>query len=134
MAFEVDRATGRFVQSWFDLLSRHAPVTELLPFVADAGLEMVFPERTLRSHDDFLDWYAEVGAGYADQEHVVEDMSSVDSGNFTDVDLTVVWRAKKTADGSRLALRVRQSWRLVRPAPGAQPMIARYRVRTMDPV
>jgi hypothetical protein len=131
MAVEVGQATGRFVQDWFDLLSRHAPVATLLPFVADVGLEMMFPERTLHSHADFVNWYADVGANYTDQDHVVEDLSTVADGDFIDIELTVVWRATKTADGSRLAARVRQSWRL---ASGAQPVIVNYQVLTMDPI
>jgi hypothetical protein len=134
MVVDVDQGVGRFVRNWFDLLSRHAPVAQVLPLVIDNGLEMVFPERTLRGHDDFVHWYAGVGASYTDQDHVVEDMRSVGNGDSVDVDLTVVWRAEKAADGSRLAFRVDQSWRLTRPAPTAAPMIASYRVGTMHPL
>lgn len=51
----VDWTTDSFVHEWFDLLSSHAPVEELLPMVSGDALEMVFPERTLRSHADFRD-------------------------------------------------------------------------------
>jgi hypothetical protein len=134
MAVEVEQEIGGFIQSWFELLNKHAPVAEVLPFVIDEGLEMVFPERTLRSHDDFTRWYAQVGVDYADQDHVVEALSSTASGDFVDVDITVVWRAKKTADGSQVAVRVHQSWQLTAPSPTAGPMIAKYRVLTMDPL
>jgi hypothetical protein len=133
MAVDVDQTVEVFAQDWFDLLSRHAPVAELLPFVLDQGLEMIFPERTLRGHRDFAEWYAAVGDSYTDQSHEITSLAAVPDGDRTSVAVTVVWRAAKTADGSRLALRVHQSWRLGRHAPGGRPVIERYQVLSMDP-
>ncbi|WP_262057138.1 nuclear transport factor 2 family protein [Streptomyces sp. STR69] len=123
-----DREIAGFVQRWYDLLSEHAPVEELLPFVADQGLVMAFPERTLYSHADFLDWYTAVGAAYTDQSHTVEEVTVHEDGTRVDVDVTVVWTAKSTADGTVSSFRINQKWQLERPAPGARPLIVDYRV------
>ncbi|MFI7404496.1 hypothetical protein ACIBW9_29150 [Streptomyces sp. NPDC049541] len=123
-----DQEITGFVQRWYDLLSEHAPVEELLPFVADAGLVMAFPERTLHSHADFVDWYAAVGVAYSDQSHTVEQLTSSEDGTRVDVDVTVVWTAKSTVDGAVSSFRINQRWQLERPEPGARPVIVDYRV------
>ncbi|WAL73581.1 hypothetical protein OU787_19945 [Kitasatospora sp. YST-16] len=123
-----------FAQNWFDLLSSHKPVEELLPLVADEGLEMAFPERTLRSHADFRDWYAAVGGAFADQSHTLEEFTATEADGLVGIELTVVWAAEHLAEGHRKVFRVQQSWQLARdPATGA-PRIVRYRVGTLTPV
>jgi len=37
-----------FASAWYRKLDTHDPLVELLPFLADADLEMVFPEDTVR--------------------------------------------------------------------------------------
>ncbi|MGF1431495.1 nuclear transport factor 2 family protein [Kitasatospora sp. LaBMicrA B282] len=123
-----------FAQQWFDLLSRHDPVEDLLPLVVDEGLEMAFPERTLRSHADFRDWYTVVGEAFDDQSHVLEQFTAREQDGRVDIELTVVWAAKHLAEGTRAAFRVQQSWQLTRePATGAL-RISHYQVGTLTPV
>jgi hypothetical protein len=126
----VDRSTERFVGEWFDLLSAHAPVEKLLPMVSGGDLEMVFPERTLRSLEDFRDWYRVVGETYSSQVHVVEALDSTRSGDGQDLAVTVVWKAVQRADASRVAVRARQSWHLANSGSG-RSVITRYRVESM---
>ena len=38
---------------WYKKLDVHAPTEELLPMLADAELEMRFPEGTMRGHAGF---------------------------------------------------------------------------------
>ena len=123
-----DQVIEEFVHEWFDLLSAHAPVDQLLPFVTDDGLEMQFPERTLHSQDDFRDWYTAVGTTYVDQSHDVEKIVATPSGPGTNLDVTVVWKAEQIADGVRIATRVQQSWRLDGAPGGGRPQIERYHV------
>lgn len=122
-----------FAQNWFDLLSDHEPVALLLPLLADDGLEMVFPERTLRSHDDFADWYAVVGRSFADQSHEIERIDVLGDGEQTDLSVVVIWRATQVSDDARIAVRATQSWRLVRDDSGAL-RIAEYRVLDMKDI
>jgi len=131
---EYDDSVAAFVQQWFDILSRHEPVEELLPFVSDQGLDMTFPERTLRGHDDFRDWYRAVGETFADQTHVLEHLDTRNSGDRVHIDLFVVWTAKTVADGSVSSFRVHQNWTLRRRAGGEPPVIVTYRVGELVPV
>jgi hypothetical protein len=126
----LDRTTEQFVGEWFDLLSAHAPVDNLLPFVSENDLEMVFPERTLRSHADFRDWYKAVGETYSNQEHVVEKIDATPAGDGQDLAVTVIWRAVQKSDDAKIAVRAQQSWRLATSGSGG-PLIRKYRVETM---
>ncbi|RKH12582.1 hypothetical protein D7V97_08065 [Corallococcus sp. CA053C] len=128
---------SQFAQAWFDLLSVHAPVERILPMIADRDLEMVFPERTLRSHEDFKDWYVQVGKAYAGQVHVIERIEpheGPDARGPADgvaVDVTVVWSVTRVADGKRLTLRSRQTWQLMPSEKTQQPVILRYRIHSL---
>jgi ketosteroid isomerase-like protein len=118
-----------FVQEWFDLLSDHAPVERLLPFAADDGLRMAFPESTLRSHDDFRDWYDAVGRAYGEQSHEVEHLRTSPCEGGAECAVTVLWRAAQV-DGPPVAVRVEQNWRLNRLPEGGW-RIAAYEVCRM---
>lgn len=122
-----------FVQKWFDDLSNRAPIQGMLPRLAARGLDMAFPERTLYSHDDFVDWYAAVGDLFTDQEHVLERLDVEDRGTVLDLDLTVIWKATHLQDGSRTVFRIDQQWQLQK-GPGDQLRILKYRVGTLSPV
>ncbi|MGV9252856.1 nuclear transport factor 2 family protein [Streptomyces sp. NPDC003697] len=122
-----------FSQDWFNDLSRRAPVQEMLPRLASQQLEMAFPERTLYSHDDFVDWYAAVGDLFTDQEHVLERLEVEDRGAVLDLDVTVVWKATHVRDGSRTAFRIDQQWQLQK-GPGDALRILKYRVGDLRPV
>ena len=41
------------VVAWYKKLDVHAPMTEILPFLVDDGLEMVFPEATVEGWAGF---------------------------------------------------------------------------------
>lgn len=117
-----------FAARWFAALNRHDPVEQLLPMVSPSPLEMAFPERTLRSHGDFREWYAAVGESFRDQDHIVEQIVAGDREEGTAVDVTVVWKATQTADGKRLALRATQQWLLTRSEASDEPVITAYHV------
>lgn len=130
----VDHVAGGFVGRWFELLSEHAPVDQLLSMTSATDLEMAFPERTLRSHSDFRDWYATVGDTFTDQEHVVKELDARDDADRTDITLTVVWAATQLSDGSRRAYRVNQAWQLLTSPETGTPVITRYRVLSLEQV
>jgi hypothetical protein len=123
----------QFCQKWFDDLSNHLPVEEMLPRLAPQGLEMAFPERTLVSVSDFVDWYAAVGDLFTDQEHVLQRLDIDDHGSLLDLDLTVIWKATHLQDGTRTVFRIDQRWTL-RKGPGDGLRILTYRVGELTPV
>lgn len=122
-----------FTVEWFDRLSRHDPLDLMLPLLARDGLEMAFPERTLHDHDDFADWYGVVGTAFTDQRHTLERFHSAVRGDLVDVELTVLWTATQTADGTRSAFRVNQAWQLIK-GPGEQLRILNYQVGSLRPI
>ncbi|MBR7830513.1 nuclear transport factor 2 family protein [Actinospica sp. MGRD01-02] len=128
-----DDLSEAFAVDWFDRLNRHDPVDLMLPRLARDGLEMAFPERTLRGHDDFAEWYEAVGRAYTDQRHTLERFRSETRGPYVDLDLTVLWTATQTADGARDAYRIDQTWRLIK-GPGEQLRILTYRVGALRPI
>ncbi|GGN12818.1 hypothetical protein FHR83_003643 [Actinoplanes campanulatus] len=121
-------SVSAFAALWFKYLDQHAPAGQVVDCLATDGLEMVFPERTLRSIDDFRDWYATVCRAYTDETHVVEEVTPSMAGDDINVDVVVVWRATQTSDGSRLAMRARQRWVLRRTDTEMGLAIAEYRV------
>lgn len=127
----LSEGVAQFARKWFDELSEHVPVERMEKYLAPAGFEMVFPERTLRSLADFRDWYATVGLAYTDQSHTVERITATPTGDDIDVAVVVIWRATQSSDGFRLAMRAQQSWRLRRAPAGSGFVITGYRVDDM---
>ncbi|MEU3525815.1 nuclear transport factor 2 family protein [Streptomyces sp. NPDC038707] len=130
---EPGQDVAAFVQHWYDILSSHEPVEDLLAYVIDDGLEMAFPERTLRGHADFRDWYAAVGESYGPQSHIVEKLRTDEHDGLVDVGVTVVWTAKNLSDGSVSALRIDQTWQLVRDPVSGSLRIRTYHVGDLNP-
>src|SRR5215216_4859279 len=63
-----------FVDDWYlDNLDSHAPVEDILPLVADEGLEMVLPETTLHGVGHFRDWYDRIINTFFDEVHTIKE-------------------------------------------------------------
>lgn len=123
-----DKTTEQFVHEWFDLLTKHEPVEQLLPYISNSKLEMIFPECTIRSHADFLDWYAAVGAHFTDQEHTIEELWSQSNGDVIDVTLTLIWTETQKSDDVRSIFRINQDWSLAIRKDRPWRIIQKYRV------
>jgi hypothetical protein len=118
-----------FAQNFLNLLSDQQPVERLLSQVVDDGLEMVFPERTLRSHFEFEDWYAVQRRSLSDQSNEIERIDAREEGDRIAAQVVVVSRATEVPDGRRIARRENQEWRLVRDSSDADRLrIERLRV------
>jgi hypothetical protein len=126
-----------FVTSWFSLLSAHAPVDDLIPFLCATNLEMHFPEKTLRSLDDFRTWYAAVGNAYTDQHHDLQQLdvqTDRHDGDLLDLGIVVVWTASTVGDGSHIAKRATQTWTVARSTTSGGWQIQKYDVIAMTDV
>jgi len=125
------------VSDWYNKLDVHAPMVELLPMLVDSGLEMVFPEATLRGgHAAFEGWYQGVIRIFFDEVHVVKkaEVTPRDDGS-ADVEVVVHWEASvwkpPARNSERISLDAFQRWVVV-PGPDGRPQIRTYIVDSME--
>lgn len=62
----------RFVRRWFGWLDQGEPLDTFLAHLADRGLEMIVPGKTLRSHDEFGAWLAQLRQANTSIRHTIE--------------------------------------------------------------
>jgi hypothetical protein len=118
--------------TWYKKLDVHAPLVELLPLVASNGLEMVFPEATLRTQAEFEGWYERVIRIFFDEVHTLKQVKSTITDDGAQVQVVVRWEASvwnpPAAKSQRIKLDAHQTWTVVRDAETDKPVIARYTV------
>lgn len=99
---------------WYKKLDVHAPMVEILPYLADDGLEMVFPEATVYGWSGFEGWYQRVVRIFFDEEHTVRECVPHIDGDTAEVKVLVEWHASvwnPPADKSqRIKLLAYQTW------------------------
>lgn len=121
-------ALRAFIYGWFDDFDRQVDVSVFLAALSASDLEMKFPERTLRSHADFVDWYAGIRKTIRVNAHELSDITVAPAGaGEWSVSLKVRWTAT-TTDGKPLEAHVRQAW-TVAQEPGGRFVIHRYTVQ-----
>jgi hypothetical protein len=117
---------------WYRKLDVHAPMVELLPMLAEDGLEMKFPEATLRGMADFESWYQGVIRIFFDEVHSVKEVKVTPRGEGADVSVVVKWEASvwkpPAAESERIVLDAYQTWFVKRSPSSGKPVIARYTV------
>jgi hypothetical protein len=128
------------VNYWYFLLDVHAPVEQVLPLLADNGLEMRFPEATLRGHKEFIPWYEGVIRIFFDEVHVMQRLQITPSadGARADVELVVKWLAKRwrapAARSEWLGFDASQRWEVVRSPQTQSPVVLTYIVDALAPM
>lgn len=136
VATELAPLTSQEIQAlaadWYKKLDVHAPLVELLPMVAADGLEMKFPEATLRTHAEFEGWYERVIRIFFDEVHTVKDVRSEIIGDGANVKVVVHWEASiwspPAATSQRIKLDAYQTWYVARNAETGKPVIVSYAV------
>lgn len=120
----------QFAVDWYKKLDVHAPEAELLPMLADDGLEMVFPEATIYGYAGFEGWYQGVMRIFFDEEHELTQLSAVINGDQADVTLVVNWQASRwmppAATSDRLKMDAAQTWIVKRSPDTGKPIITKY--------
>jgi hypothetical protein len=105
----------KFVAAWFYALDIHAPVAECQSYLASRELEMIFPERILRSYADFSEWLAIIYQRFFDENHNVQSVV-IQSINDTTANLEVIvgwqasWFIPPNAKSKRTSMDAYQSW------------------------
>jgi hypothetical protein len=127
-----DKEIETLATTWYKKLDVHAPLVELLPLVSTSGLEMVFPEATLRSQAEFEGWYERVIRIFFDEVHTVKQVKSTITDDRAEVKVVVRWEASvwnpPAAASQRIKLNAYQTWTVVRDAVTGKPVISRYTV------
>ncbi|MCF0051890.1 hypothetical protein MUK70_09410 [Dyadobacter chenwenxiniae] len=78
---------------WYKKLDVHVPMVEVLPLLADAELEMVFPEATVYGYAGFEGWFQRVIRIFFDEVHTVKVVEPVINGDTAVVKVVVQWEA-----------------------------------------
>jgi hypothetical protein len=128
------------VVDWYRALDVHKPMVDVLPYVSDGELEMVFPEATLRSLAEFEGWFQGVIRIFFDEVHTMQqlDVTIPPDGQRADVKLVVRWEASRwkppAAKSERLMMDAYQTWVVKRSPTSGKPVITRYVVDKLDPL
>lgn len=127
-----------FVADWYRKLDEHVPTAEIVPLVADAGLEFVLPEGVLRGREAFSQWYARVIALFFDEIHTLRSVDATPSGDGMEVRVVVNWQARRwrppAPRSEWLGFDAYQTWQIARVPASVQPMITRYVVNELRPM
>jgi hypothetical protein len=122
----------QFVNKFYLMLDVHPPMIDLLPMVAPEGLEMKFPEATLRSLADFEKWYQWAIRTYFDEVHEVKQCDVTLEGYTAKANIIVKWEASMWTPPAAKSVRVRldayQTWTVKRSTETGQPIIVTYNV------
>jgi hypothetical protein len=117
---------------WYRKLDVHAPLVELLPMVAEDGLEMRFPEATLRTLAEFEAWYTGVIRIFFDEVHTLKQVNVELKDDEAQVGVVVHWEASVWKAPARNSERIRldayQTWTVRRSEKTGLPVIAVYTV------
>ena len=129
----------KLVDDWYRKLDVHAPMIDVLPFLAETGLVMRFPEATLRSLAEFEGWYQGVIRIFFDEVHTMKELTITLSKDRSraDVKLVVYWEASRwkppAARSERLMMDAEQTWTVARSATTGRAVITQYAVDELRP-
>jgi len=119
-------------KTWYRKLDVHAPLIDILPMLAARGLEMKFPEATLRGLAAFEGWYEGVIRIFFDEVHRVKSVKPVLRGERAKVKVVVRWEASRwrapAPKSDRIVLDAYQTWVVQRSKNTGKPEIVTYSV------
>jgi hypothetical protein len=133
-----ENAVRDLAARWYRALDQHASVESVLGFLADDGLEMVFPETTAHGCSGFRDWYAAVTHRFFNEVHTLREVTITATGPGTaEATVVVNWQASvwnPPAPRSQwLGFDAYQTWTLLTQPDGAA-RIQRYVVDRLEPM
>jgi hypothetical protein len=127
---------SEFARNWYKKLDIHAPMVEILPFLASEGLVMKFPEATANGLADFESWYQRVIRIFFDEVHSVKEVTPDIRGNQAEVHVVVEWQASvwspPQAKSSRIILDADQTWTVQRSLRTGGIEITNYTVNGLN--
>jgi hypothetical protein len=127
-----------FAAEWYRKLDIHAPPEELLPLVAEQGLEMQFPEGPISGVDGFRRWYEAVIRIFFDELHTVTGVSISWEAGRALVGVVVNWQARRwrppAPRSEWIGFDAYQQWEMIRSPASGRPVILRYVVNELRPM
>jgi hypothetical protein len=130
------REISDFAAMWYRKLDVHAPMVEVLPFLAEEGLVMKFPETTAHGLADFESWFQRVIRIFFDEVHTVKDCTPKISGNEAEVHVVVQWEASvwnpPAPNSARIKLDADQTWKVRRSERTGGLEITMYNVNGLN--
>lgn len=122
--------------SWYEYLDCHAPLAELLPLLADEGLNMLFPEGAMKGLEGFHGWYERVINLFFDEIHTLKQVKVFPNSDRTIVKVVVRWEASRwnppAPTSERIVADAYQTWELVRSPKTGKPVILTYTVDSLE--
>lgn len=106
-----------FTAAWYNALDIHAPLEDVLKMLADngTGLEIVFPEKTAHTTEEFKVWYDAVTHFFFDENHNVVSVEIREStADTATLGVVVAWQASwfnpPAAKSKRTSMNATQKW------------------------
>jgi hypothetical protein len=125
-----------FAALWYRKLDVHAPMVEVLPFLAEEGLVMKFPETTASGLADFESWFQRVIRIFFDEVHTVKECTPEITGNEAEVHVVVQWEASvwnpPAPNSARIKLDADQTWGVRRSERTGGLEITMYNVNGLN--
>jgi len=124
------------VYTWFRKLTYKAPADELAALLSTDGLEMEFPDDTMRNHAEFKEWLKKVTHLFFDQVHEIKFLAIDLDGDRAAVKLIVNWQARTwdppAAFSEWTGAYVHQTWSVKRDEQSGRAVIVTYKVGQFD--
>ena len=125
-----------FVYTWFRKITYKAPVEELKAMLATDGLEMKYPETTLKNYVDFDQWYQTVTHLFFDQVHEIKFLDVHLENELATVNLVVNWQARTWKAPAGFSewqgMYVHQTWMVKQDVQTGKPIIVTIKVGQVD--
>jgi len=121
---------------WYRKLDVHAPLVEVLPLLAEEGVEMKFPEATLHGLAEFEGWFERVIRIFFDEVHRLKEVTVKLNGDTADVHVVVEWQASvwnpPAANSARIMLDADQTWIVKKSPKTGKAVISTYIVNSLN--
>jgi hypothetical protein len=140
LAALTEAEVSELVNSWYQALDIHAPEVDMMRLISDSELEMRFPEATLRSQQEFGQWYQGVIRIFFDEVHVLnaQDIKLSPDGSYAEVNAKAYWEASRWKPPARYSERLKfdcqHLFKIKRSASTGKLCITLYGVEKLDPL
>ncbi len=108
-------AITSLVRDWFWSITEQKSASTLLAMLG-TEFELIFPDSTLCSADDFSRWYAEVKNMFFNQQHLIRSLDIELNGEIAYIALWVNWQAEQRnssqAHSQKLDFDAMQLWQV----------------------